>query len=258
MLVGHAAGVCVRQRASLQCSILEMCVCLTACCANTVATKVTYSAHLQACWPWTGGLSVSVIWDGHSRCTPLLWVRVRPGLPAWLSSTYHHSVDSEVRSRCTVLEGLLLWVEESSPHPSSPVCVLTGWLAAVLICQLKITWVFYSIYVTGLGGAKPGQANASDCSTGVGTHSFTSATKAELFGLTQTHPVAWTLERDHKDRISTRTLQPWWSVWSASPHGWMSTCVWSIIATGMWKFVCWASGLDCWGRPWASCPSTLP
>uniref|UniRef100_A0AAX7SDH5 FERM domain-containing protein n=1 Tax=Astatotilapia calliptera TaxID=8154 RepID=A0AAX7SDH5_ASTCA len=64
--------------------------------------------------------SVSVISDGHSRCTPLLWVRVRPGLPAWLLSTYHHSVDSEVRSRCTVLEGLLLWVEESSPHPSSP------------------------------------------------------------------------------------------------------------------------------------------
>ncbi|KAL4005814.1 hypothetical protein ACER0C_005527 [Sarotherodon galilaeus] len=73
---------------------------------------------------------------------------------------------------------------------------------------LKITWVFYSIYVTGLGGAKPGQANASDCSTAVGTHSFTSATKAEAFGLTQTHPVAWTLERDHKDRISTCTLQP--------------------------------------------------
>lgn len=158
MLVGRAAGVCVRQRASLQCSILEMCVCLTACCANTVATKVTYSAHLQACWPWTGGLSVSVIWDGHSRCTPLLWVRVRPGLPAWLLSTYHHSVDSEVRSRCTVLEGLLLWVEESSPHPPTSVCA--DWVTCSGIntpAENNLGLLLHLCHWVGWGQTRPGQ-----------------------------------------------------------------------------------------------------
>lgn len=67
------------------------------------------------------------------------------------------------------IEGPFLWAQES--HKSSQ-CVLTGCLTEVLIPQLKIAWVFYSMYVTGLGGAKPGQANAGDCSTAAETHRF--------------------------------------------------------------------------------------
>lgn len=57
--------------------------------------------------------------------------------------------------------------------------MLTGCLTVVLIPQLKIAWVFYSMYVTGLGGAKPGQTNAADCSTAAETQHFTSHTQAE-------------------------------------------------------------------------------
>lgn len=64
--------------------------------------------------------------------------------------------------------------------------------------------------------------------------------------------------RDHKDGINTFMLQLWWSVWSVSPPGWTSTCVWSTTATETWRFACWAWGLACWARPWVSCPCTLP
>lgn len=38
----------------------------------------------------------------------------------------------------------------------TPLRVLTGCLRVILIPQLKITKVFCSMYVTGLGGATPG------------------------------------------------------------------------------------------------------
>lgn len=65
-------------------------------------------------------------------------------------------------------------------------------------------------------------------------------------------------DRGHKEGINTCMLQLWWSVWSVSPPGWTSTCVWSTTATEMWRSACWAWGLVCWARPWVSCPCTLP
>lgn len=79
--------------------------------------------------------------------------------------------------------------------------MLTGCLTLVLIPQLKIALVFYSMYVTGMGGAKASQANADNLSIAVETHCFIShtlliiTTKKEPFVLTLAHSktVAWTL-----------------------------------------------------------------
>lgn len=167
---------------------------LCARCANAVAAKVTYSAHLQISQALNRWFQCSCSWDRHSRCAPLCGFGLDLVCLTFKYILYHNSEWTlkymEVRSRCTILEGLLPWVQVSSP----PQCVLTGWLTVVLIPQLKITWVFYSIYVTGLGGAKPAQTNASDCCTAVETHLFTSAPKPEPFSRTQTHPLAWTVK----------------------------------------------------------------
>lgn len=70
------------------------------------------------------------------------------------------------------------------------------------------------MYVTGLGGAKPSQANAGDCSAAVETHCFTSHApliKGESFCITQTHTHTATLwprlwDWDHRGEINIAAM----------------------------------------------------
>lgn len=90
--------------------------------------------------------------------------------------------------------------------------VLTGCLAVVLIpLQLKIAWLFCSMYVTDLGGAKPGQTNGDDASRAAGTHGGSPLTLLVLRPEGYTH--------SHTDTQTHRGGTGGSGLWDRGPSG---------------------------------------
>lgn len=115
--MGHDAGVCVRAV-----DVFEL-LCIW--CVNTVATRVTPTAHLQAIGPeQVAFLPLHVLYGSGQN------LLVRPFGSAFQVQAVSVSTMRymEVRGRRTVyIEGLLLWVQEG--HMSFPPPVCADWVS---------------------------------------------------------------------------------------------------------------------------------
>lgn len=164
--------------------------------STAVAAKVIYSAHLHG-----------FLWNRrpHSRCAAphgceTLWhclskLKFFVDLDKW-------------RSKAAALYGSFGGISSASPF-----CVLTVSLTVVLIPWLKIAWVFYSMYVCGLGGAKLSSASAGACRVPcfyLTDSPLQTATNAEPFGQAHTARLWPGLrDRDHNNSLGACMLQPW-------------------------------------------------